>query len=175
MYAKYVVWLQSCWQFYLYFKIIILNISCCILKQANLKISTILLFDLPTVKYYLNWIRVLNIFLPLSGKKKTIQSIQFGSRFVAREASQVGNARSLGHAESKRGPVNTKSGLVMDRRAKDSDGLLCVRACVCRAASSSSASAYPSTATDRPHTGLLCHLLQQFHCCYHFAHSSGFF
>lgn len=74
--------------------------------------------------------------------------------------SQVGNARSLGHAESKRGPVNTKSGLVMDRRAKDSDGLLCVRACVCRAASSSSASAYSSTATDRPHTGLLCHLLQ---------------
>lgn len=118
---------------------------------------------------------MLNIFLPLSGKKKTIQSIQFGSRFVAREASQVGNARSLGHAESKRGPVNTKSGLVMDRRAKDSDGLLCVRVCVCRAASSSSASAYPSTATDRPHTGLLCHLLQQFHCCYHFTLSSGCF
>lgn len=60
-------------------------------------------------------------------KEENYSKYPIWSRFVAREASQVGNARSLGHAESKRGPVNTKSNLVMDRRAKDSDGLLCVR------------------------------------------------
>lgn len=110
---------------------------------------------------------MLNICLPLSGKKKTIQSIQFGPRFVAREASQVGNARSLGYAETKRGPVNTKSGLVMDRRATDSDGLLRVRASVAPRLLTLHLHTLPppptATHTVLLYLGVLCYLLQQFH------------